>query len=187
MSLLELVNDNKTDKNTVHSYLPLYQKLLESRKETAKNVLEVGMLNGGSIKLWNEFFVNATIHGVDVISEQDLWDEIKNKDNIILHTQQDAYVGKFVENVFEKKGVKFDFILDDGPHTLESMKQFIHLYSKVMTDDGILIVEDVQDPNWFNILYEETPNHLKQYISTYDLRGNKNRYDDLVFVINKNF
>ncbi len=89
--------------------------------------------------------------------------------------------------MFEKKGVKFDFILDDGPHTLESMKQFIHLYSKVLTDDGILIIEDVQDPNWFNILYEETPNHLKQYISTYDLRGNKNRYDDLVFVINKNF
>ena len=55
MSLLEFVNDDKTDKNTVHSYLPLYQKLLESKKETAKNVLEVGMLNGGSIKLWNDF------------------------------------------------------------------------------------------------------------------------------------
>jgi len=35
-------------------------------------------------------------------------------------------------------------MLDDGPHTLESMKQFIKLYSQIMTDDGILIIEDVQ-------------------------------------------
>ena len=34
-----LVDNNRTDKNTVHSYLPLYQKLLRKKKETAKNVL----------------------------------------------------------------------------------------------------------------------------------------------------
>jgi len=43
MSLQQIVDNSKTDKNTVHSYLPLYQKLLESKKETAKNILEVGI------------------------------------------------------------------------------------------------------------------------------------------------
>ena len=38
MSLDQLVDNSRTDKNTVHSYLPLYQKLLISKKETAKNV-----------------------------------------------------------------------------------------------------------------------------------------------------
>ncbi len=28
MSLEEIVNNSRTDKNTTHSYLPLYQKLL---------------------------------------------------------------------------------------------------------------------------------------------------------------
>jgi len=51
MSLEEIVDNSKTDKNTTHSYLPLYQKLLISKKETAKNVLEVGICHGGSIKL----------------------------------------------------------------------------------------------------------------------------------------
>lgn len=39
MSLEEIANNERTDKNTTHSYLPLYQNLLASKKETAKNVL----------------------------------------------------------------------------------------------------------------------------------------------------
>jgi hypothetical protein len=38
---------------------------------------------------------------------------------------------------------RFDVMIDDGPHTLESMLKFIRLYSKLMTDNGILIIEDI--------------------------------------------
>ena len=38
MSLEEIVDNLRTDKNTIHSYLPLYQKLLVNKKEGAKNV-----------------------------------------------------------------------------------------------------------------------------------------------------
>ena len=57
MSLIDLIDDSKTDKNTIHSYLGLYQSLLEKKKDTAKNVLEVGIWMGGSIKLWSDFFL----------------------------------------------------------------------------------------------------------------------------------
>ena len=76
-------------------------------------------------------------------------------------------------------------MLDDGPHTIESMKQFINLYSQIMTDDGILIIEDVKSLAWLEILKNEVPEHLKQYIKTYDLRRNKRRFDDIVFTIDK--
>ena len=58
MSLEQLADNTRTDKNTAHSYLPLYQTLLIGKKETAKNVLEVGIYLGGSIKLWGDFFSN---------------------------------------------------------------------------------------------------------------------------------
>ena len=44
MSLEDLVDNTRTDKNTIHSYLPLYQDLLVNKKESAKNVLEIGIL-----------------------------------------------------------------------------------------------------------------------------------------------
>ena len=76
-------------------------------------------------------------------------------------------------------------MVDDGPHTLESMVQFIQLYSQIMTIDGILIIEDVQSIEWIDTLTLVVPGHLKQYIKVYDLRSMKNRYDDIVFTIDK--
>jgi len=185
MSLEEIVDNTKTDKNTVHSYLPLYQKLLVNKKETAKNVLEVGIFNGGSIKLWSDFFTNANVYGVDIIDADTVWEGITNKERIILHTSVDAYSNDFFTTHFLNKNIKCDFILDDGPHTLESMKKFIKLYPQIMTDDGILIIEDVQSWNWIDILKNEVPENLKPFIKVYDLRSNKGRYDDIVFTIDK--
>jgi len=191
MSLEEIVDNSRTDKNTTHSYLPLYQNLLISKKETAKNVLEVGIgdynqgvTNGGSIKLWHDYFTNATIYGLDIIPIKNTWEEILNKQRINLG-RFDAYNNDFFKTSLLDKNIKFDFMLDDGPHTLESMKQFIRLYSQVMTEDGILIIEDVQSWDWIDILKKEVPEHLQKYIKIYDLRPNKKRYDDIVFTIDK--
>jgi len=65
------------------------------------------------------------------------------------------------------------------------MKRFIKLYSQIMTPDGILIIEDIQSWDWINILKNEVPNNLKEFIKIYDLRSNKNRYDHIVFTIDK--
>ena len=185
MSLEDIVDNSRTDKNTIHSYLPLYQKILISKRETAKNVLEIGIFRGGSIKLWNDFFINANVYGLDSMNINNVWEGIKNKERIILHTSSDAYNNDFFINNFLNKNIKCDFMLDDGPHSLESMKQFIKLYSQIMTNDGILIIEDVQSWDWINILKNEVPENLKQFIKIYDLRKNKNRYDDIVFTIDK--
>ena len=185
MSLQELVDSSRSDKDTVHSYLPLYQQLLEKKKETAKNVLEVGIYNGGSIKLWSDFFTNAVVYGLDTMNINDVWEGIKNNDRIVLHTSTDAYNNDLFVNNFLNKNIKCDFMLDDGPHTLESMIQFISLYSQIMTDDGILIIEDVQSIDWIDTLKNAVPEHLKPFIKVYDLRPTKNRYDDIVFTIDK--
>lgn len=184
MSLESLVDNSRTDKNTLHSYLPLYQTLLENKRNSAKNVLEIGIYLGGSIKMWNEFFPNAQVYGLDIMGIHEIWDGLKDQPNITLYTSVDAYNEQFFDHVFSKN-VKFDFMLDDGPHTLESMKQFIKLYSQIIAEDGILIIEDVQSWDWIEILKNEVPDHLKQFIKTYDLRPNKNRYDDIVFTIDK--
>lgn len=186
MSLEEIVNNSLTDKNTCHSYLPLYQTLLEKKKETAQSVLEIGIYHGGSIKLWSDFFTNATIYGLDCNNIDNLFvTDIVNKEKIILYTSIDAYNENFFKLNFLNENIKCDFMLDDGPHTLESMIQFIKLYSQIMTDDGILIIEDVQSFDWIETLKAVVPEHLKPFIKIYDLRHIKGRYDDIVFTIDK--
>jgi len=185
MSLVELVDNTRTDKNTTHSYLPLYQELLINKKYTAKHVLEVGVQAGGSIKLWSDFFPNATVYGFDIMNTDQVWEQLKNNERIVLHIPTNAYDATFLKTNFLDKDIKCDFMLDDGPHSLDSMIQFITLYSQIMTEDGILIIEDVQEWGWIDVLKNAVPEHLKQYIKTYDLRPNKGRYDDIVFTIDK--
>lgn len=190
MRLVDLVNNGLTDKNTTHSYMELYETLLSDKKDTAKYVLEVGIgdfqyKNGGSIKLWKEYFTNATIYGLDILPKDRVIDELIHDPRVVLYTSTDAYNEQFFNENIRDKNLQFDFMLDDGPHTLISMKKFIQLYSQVMTDDGILIIEDVQDWAWLDILRAEVPDHLKQYVHVYDLRSNKGRYDDIVFTIDK--
>jgi hypothetical protein len=142
-----------------------------------------GITNGGSIKLWHDYFVNAKVYALDIQDINTVWNGLKNNDRIILHTSVDAYSKEFVQSEFLDKEIKFDMMLDDGPHTLESMKSFITLYSPLLADNGILIIEDIQDPKWINELYKVVPDDLKQFVSAYDLRKNKNRYDDIVLTI----
>ena len=189
-NLVDLVDNSKTDKNTQHSYLDLYTSLLSKKKYTAKNILEIGIgdfgaKNGGSIKLWRDYFTNATIYALDILPISRVMDELINDKRVILYTEIDGYNKDFFKTEFLDKNIEFDFMLDDGPHTLESMIKFIDLYSKIMTNDGILIVEDVQSFDWIKILTNQVPDDLKKFIKVYDLRNIKNRYDDIVFTIDK--
>ena len=184
MSLSDIVDNSRTDKNTGHSYLELYQSLLVSKKTSATNILEIGIYNGGSIKLWYDFFTNATIYALDIMQLDNVWNELKDNNRIKLHTSIDAYNLENFNAIFSKE-IKFDMVLDDGPHSLESMMQFIRLYSTLLKDDGILIIEDVQDWAWIELLKNEVPTELKPFVQVYDLRPIKNRYDDIVFTINK--
>ena len=169
----------------------MYQELLFSKKESAKHVLEIGIgewpgrKSGGSIKLWRDFFTNANVYGLDINHIDTVMDELRNDSRVVLHTSNNAYNETFFYENFVNKNIKCDFMLDDGPHTLDSMKIFIQLYSQIMTEDGILIIEDVQSIDWIDELTKVVPEDLKQYIKSYDLRHIKNRYDDIVFTINK--
>lgn len=182
--MLNIVDNSRTDKNTTHSYLELYEKLFEHKKETAQRVLEVGVQNGGSIKLWHDYFVNAQVYGVDIISYDSMWEENKYKDRITLFPSTNAYDPNFVTKQLVSRG-KFDMVLDDGPHTLDSLIAFIQLYTPLLADDGILVIEDVQSWDWLDELKKVVPEDLQTCIKIYDLRPNKNRYDDIVFTIDR--
>lgn len=161
----------KTDKNTVHSYIDyLYNDLVN---QSYTNVLEIGAFDGGSALLWQDYFTKAKIDILDV--NECL--AIKNQPRIN-HIVGNAYSDELIKNLRT-----YDLIIDDGPHTLESMVYFIDNYIKLLKIDGIAVIEDVQLFQWFNTLVTRVPNNCLFHIV--DLRNVKNRYDDLVLIIRR--
>ena len=183
--LKHIIDNSCSDKNTVHSYLELYELILRHKKFTASDVLEIGKLNAGAIKMWHEYFPSSNVFALYSLKEHEISADIKNKDRIKIFSEIDPYDLNFFYKNFADN--RFDMVLDDGPHTLDSMITFITLYSKVLKDDGILIIEDIQSWDWIDFLKKVVPDDLKPYVFVFDLRANKNRYDDIVFVINKSW
>lgn len=179
--LVDLVDDSRTDKQSCHSYLPLYEDLLSKKRQSATRVLEVGICYGGSIKLWNDYFPNAEVYALDIIPYSKIWDDLKTLERIKLFSSFNAYKKDIVHKCFGDK--QFDFILDDGPHTLASQLQFLDIYLPLLKDDGILIIEDIESEEYLNILVKNVPDEYKDCIKTFDLTDIKKRYDDRVLVI----
>ena len=189
--LTDCCDNGLTDKNTVHSYLEVYEALFRTKKYTAQRVLEIGIgptphQNGGSIRMWSMYFPNAQIHTCDIIPISHVHSCLLGHPQIYLHTPMDAYDPRVVSTVFSSKAIQFDIMIDDGPHTLDSMLAFIRLYLPLLKENGILVIEDVQNIAWIDQLREATPEPFRQYIEVYDRRAVKGRYDDIMFVINKN-
>jgi cephalosporin hydroxylase len=160
--------------------------LFSSKKESATAVLEVGIQCGGSIKLWADYFKNAKVYGIDI---QALRNEVPTlldtNTNVVLYTNMNAYDPVIVNKQFVVPGLKFDIILDDGCHSYNGMVNFIKHYLPLLKDDGILVIEDVPSIERIEKLKEITPEEYKKYIQVFDLRYIKQRFDDIIFVINK--
>lgn len=186
-TLKDLINNETTDKNTKHFYLDSYEELFKSKKDAEVNILEVGIYQGGSIKLWRDYFTNGRVYGVDIIDRNHPYirePSILSDPRITLYTSINAYDQGFVNSIL--KSTKFDFLIDDGPHTYESVEFFVKYYLPLLKDDGILVVEDIQSPDWLPKLSECVPEEYKGCIKIVDVRNVKDRYDDLMFIVDLN-
>lgn len=171
--------DDLTDKDTVHSYVThAYSTLFDNHlANNASKILEIGVQKGGSLLLWRDFFSNATIYGIDTnISHCS-----QITDDRIKILNRDAYNEDCVNSLPND----FDIIIDDGPHTLNSMIFCVEYYVKKLNNNGLLIIEDLQDISWVQKLTKHIDPFLAKNINIVDLRSIKNRYDDILFIIDK--
>lgn len=56
-------------------------------------------------------------------------------------------------------------------------------YSGLLAPGGLLVIEDVQDPDWVPHVIRAFPEGLRHLASVVDRRHVKGRYDDLLIVL----
>lgn len=176
-----------TDKGSEHDYIAgYYSDEFADKRESAKKILEIGVMSGGSLILWHHWFHNASIEGVEiwdgVMESYDFVRDGKDYPRIKIHIN-DAYSPAFVKRTFEDG--TYDYIIDDGPHSLDSMKDAITLYMCKLKPGGKLVIEDIQNYDWFEELEQHATNLGHSKFRKFDFRKNKNRSDDMIFEITK--
>lgn len=169
-----------TDKGTVHDYLcGYYNNEFKDLRESPLNILEIGASYGASIQLWKKWFHNANIIALDNEDRRNLIHESFAKHMIIV----DAY-SQEAFNMFEDN--YFDYIIDDGPHTLDSQIISIKKWLDKVKPGGKLIIEDIQNIEYANTLILEIDIDASKDWRLFDLRESKGRIDDILLEITKN-
>ena len=121
-----------TDKFNSHGYFDFYNKHFTNLTDV-KNVLEIGIHNGGSLLFLHDYFPSANVIGVDIIDKSKY-----NNDRIstIICNQEKR-------NDLNKINGMFDLIIDDGGHLMRQQQiSFGMLFNKVKSG-GIFVIEDL--------------------------------------------
>lgn len=118
MTLDELAIKYGTDKSK-HGYMPFYEQTLP---KNPRKLLEIGVLNGDSIRMWREWFPDCEVHGLDLFEANPIpdipgvvWHKGNQCDYVLLDALQNE---------------DFDIVIDDGSHnSRDQMMTFFGLFN----------------------------------------------------------
>lgn len=134
---------NVTDKRHCHPYTLFYEGLFRSQKDDFLTIAELGILDGGSILMWREYFQNAQIYGFEY--NEDLIRSFEEKfDQSRIHLDSiDVNDAKSIKKTFESFAQSFDLIIDDTTHLFEDQIRVVQNVHSFLKPGGLLIIEDI--------------------------------------------
>jgi SAM-dependent methyltransferase len=152
-SLTELANESKTDKGTTwgdrHGYTLVYEMLFSPYRASKINLLEIGLQtrpeadhsaekSGSdipSVKIWQEYLLQAHIYGVDISDFSAFAGER------FTFIQADCGSPEQLDGI-AKHGV-FDIVIDDGSHaSFHQQTTILNLFG-ALKPGGLYIIEDL--------------------------------------------
>jgi predicted O-methyltransferase YrrM len=135
--------NNVSDLRHCHPYTLFYEGLFKNKKDENLKIAELGILDGGSLLMWKEYFVNAEIYGFEY--NNNLINNFKqnfNNDRVTLSnidvTNKDSIVRSFSE-----LNILYDIIIEDTTHQFEDQIRVIENTYQYLKPGGILIIEDI--------------------------------------------
>lgn len=175
MSTLQTIGlKHDTDKAYFHKYLDFYAQHLPKR-DFAGRLLEIGVLAGGSIRMWREYYPKAEIVCIDT-----------QEPNIDLPGVTQLQVDSKDILALKELG-KFDVIIDDGSHmTLDQQLSFFWLYYNQLNKDGFYVIEDIHTSyveQYKNAKYTTLEMVKMLKLKTIDYRRDESELDSMTTIV----
>jgi len=159
-----------------HTYADYYARLFAHCRGSVRRVFECGLGTndptlassmgldgkpGASLRVWRDYFPNAAIYGAD-IDRSVLFTDERIKTWYIDQLDEDA-IARYWQQVGESD---FDFMIDDGLHTLEAgITLFEHSIAH-LASNGIYVIEDVVPADLLGFMdYFDATDYLVDYVT----------------------
>lgn len=138
-TLDELAIKHGTDKSEGHGYTKvLYPQFLDQIRYLPVSFLEIGVLKGASLKMWDEYFT----HPDKQMFAWDIVPEYARKVPKGWRFHDVDSIDALQVRRASKKLPMLDVVIDDGCHELEAVLTNFNFLWKKMNTGGLYIVED---------------------------------------------
>lgn len=127
-----------SDQKKIDNYVPLYNLHFNRFHDAQLNLLELGVKEGQSLRMWREYFYNGVVYGLD---QNSMCSDIGQKYDlpIFIGKEQDEF---FLRNVMNGIPNGVDILIDDGCHFSHIQKNVFELLFPLLNDGGIYVIED---------------------------------------------
>jgi predicted O-methyltransferase YrrM len=154
--------NNVTNSRHCHPYTLFYDNLFRRQKESSLKIAELGILDGSSLRMWQEYFTNATINGFEYnMNFVNQFKQLHNNDRISL-SYTNVNSKESIETSFIDANSTYDIIIEDTTHQFEDQIRVIEVAYQYLNPGGILIIEDI-----FKLYKEEDYLNRLQHILPY--------------------
>lgn len=144
-------------------YFEIYHRHFSGFRNTAANVVEIGVFGGGSLDMWKQYFgPESTIYGVDIEPTCKAFERSGIK--IFIGDQGDRNFWK----AFRTKVPTVDIVIDDGSHLPGDQIATLEELFPYVSPGGIYVCEDVHGKaNAFTSYVEGLVSGLNGYNLSY--------------------
>ena len=119
-----------------HNYLPKYEFFLRDWKDKPLRLLELGVCEGASERMWKKYFPQAEIYGVDIEEECRAYAEERIEIRI-----GDLSKTEVLESL---KEIRPHIIVDDASHIWSHQLKALFTLFPALPSGGIYILEDLE-------------------------------------------
>lgn len=137
-SLSEIGRAQGTDKVTQLGYDPWYERMFAPLRERPLKLLELGVLEGASLRMWEAYFPNAEIWGIDVAPGCTAHEG--GRVRVRIGDQADP---RFLASVAAEVG-PLDIVIDDASHVWHKTLASFELLWPHVASGGWYVIEDLQ-------------------------------------------
>lgn len=157
-------NPGHNDSNHCHPYSILYNALFREVRQKEMNFAEIGIAEGRSLLMWQEYLPNSRIYGYEHWQKWlDNWKTLCSDKERTQVSSMDVRFDSEIIGSFKASGVLYDCILDDSSHFFYDMIRIIKCSVQFLKPGGMIIIEDIRrsyDEAWF---YNQLESVLDQF------------------------
>jgi predicted O-methyltransferase YrrM len=157
---------NVTHYRHCHPYTLFYDSLFNNRRNEPLVIAELGILYGGSLLMWKDYFKHASIYGFEFNDK--LIDKFKkncDNDRITLAKIDVKHTDSII-HAFSTLNVMYDIIIEDTTHKFEDQIRIIENVYPYLKPGGMLIIEDIfksTDVSEYKKALEPILHHFQTY------------------------